>query len=455
MSDEIDINLILHKLHKYQKKLENAERNGGDNLDIYRQKIHFYYEQLGGGCSRLFGWSKFDKDALHLKIFIMKGYIVKNSKNQLNPDKIHKYHSCIILLSLLSLISDYTKKCNYFEKFNKYHFKLEASKKVKPKPPSRETGRRSQKVILPSINPTPKTPELAYLEKIRAHPLNSNINYPGEYKIQGSPSADTTTAQSNEYELIELSQTPTGNDIIYDLPAFIAVVLLYIASNSNECITNPKVLLHTQLQNIVLKNRKISMVDNQLTSNKKCIISKWFNLLQNRLNEEARLGNPELQNDILLGKICDYFAELINGEVKDYPEIIKKVKQQLSTSKQLPPLFPEWMPSSEGNRGRKYTVFNRPQVISSSTSKKLTELSLEELRALLNDRTFLDSHRGSVYDEARLNINALKYSKSSGMVYQQGMVNKEAKQAKQVSVDPIKDFILNLIRQKEEEENKK
>ncbi len=35
MGDELDVNLILHKLNKYKNKLES----GSGNLDLYKQKI--------------------------------------------------------------------------------------------------------------------------------------------------------------------------------------------------------------------------------------------------------------------------------------------------------------------------------------------------------------------------------------------------------------------------------
>ena len=42
MSEDLDVNLILYKLNKYQTKLAHG---GGENLDTYRQKIQFYYDK--------------------------------------------------------------------------------------------------------------------------------------------------------------------------------------------------------------------------------------------------------------------------------------------------------------------------------------------------------------------------------------------------------------------------
>ncbi len=465
MSDEININLILHKLHKYQKKLENAERNGRENVDIYRQKIQFYYEQLGGGCSRLFGWSKSDKEDLDIKIQLMNIYIAKKSLTlSVNSEKKRKYHWAIILLNSLLLISDYTKKCNYFEKFNKYHFKIEAIKKVKlkEKPKTKSKPKPTDKQnVGPSI---PKE-----LRQIREHPANIGISE--EYKI--NLTSDETTVESNHHELIELGQTPMGNDIIYDLPAFIAVVLLYIASNSNECITSPKKLLESQVTSNELKHIKTSMLQGFLSSNKECIIHKWFNLLQNSLDRRVSdpIINIYLKNEQLLQKICDYFAELINRDVKDYPQAIQQVKTQELKTRQLPSVYPAWFPL-ENNPGtnRKNTVFVRPpssishhqqqeqQEQQSFSQKRLTvlpflsSLSLEDLEALYNDEKFLNSHRGLSYDEARLNISALKNIDSNlRHRYGQGMSDIERIQMQQVSRDPLRDFILSLIQRKKEE----
>ncbi len=148
MSDEIDINLILHKLHKYQKKLENAEHNGRENLDIYKQKIQFYYEQLGGlRCTKLW-WSSYDKLTLnsqiqslidiiirkqseklkHIKVPILTNYTESgfDPLGQLNPPNyIIRYKlSTILLETLRDRVTDYKMKCFYFDKFKTYNSEL-------------------------------------------------------------------------------------------------------------------------------------------------------------------------------------------------------------------------------------------------------------------------------------------------------------------------------------------
>ncbi len=100
MGENLDVNLILHKLNKYQTKLEQ----GGD-LDIYRQKIQFYYEQLGGGCSRVFGWSNKDKLAYYNTI--------THFRDKAHPESI-QYRVCENILK----IKNYSTICRLWQKLS-------------------------------------------------------------------------------------------------------------------------------------------------------------------------------------------------------------------------------------------------------------------------------------------------------------------------------------------------
>jgi hypothetical protein len=103
MSEDLDLNLILHKLNKYQTKLQN----GSGNLDLYRQKIQFYYEQLGGGpCNKTY-WTDKKKNLLFTEIdtYFRNLNLTENLTQNLKTE----------ILKHLKQLKDYTKMCSFLE----------------------------------------------------------------------------------------------------------------------------------------------------------------------------------------------------------------------------------------------------------------------------------------------------------------------------------------------------
>ena len=107
MGDDLDVNLILYKLNKYQTKLANGE----GNLDIYRQKIHFYSEQLGGGKCNKIWWSENQKKSLDEQIISELNIYNKMKNKDINVNVL------IQILKNLENSKLYNHKCKLWLQF--------------------------------------------------------------------------------------------------------------------------------------------------------------------------------------------------------------------------------------------------------------------------------------------------------------------------------------------------